>query len=152
MVYNGNRNRKRWLILLTSSLIVVLLVSLSREQLERLAIAYEIHRVHAFTPPPTRAGESRWHRFWANAQFYWDVSELRVARQRRLREFQPELRSLVKEISRRETTGEDMQYSMHIYTEVRWLVNFTPDIRDTQARIAELRRSLTQPSEQKEAG
>jgi hypothetical protein len=151
MAYSGKRNR-RWLIALTSSLILGLVVYLSREQLKRLAIAYEIHRVHAFTPPPIRAGESRWYRLRADARFYWDVSGLLVAREKRLREFQPALRPLVKEISRREAAGEDMQYSMHIYTEVRWLLNFTPDISDTQAQIAELGRSLTQPSEQKEAG
>jgi hypothetical protein len=42
-----------------------------------------------------------------------------------------------------------MQYSMHIYREIRWQLNFTPDIETTRTRIADLRRSLAQPAEQK---
>jgi len=41
---------------------------------------------------------------------------------------------------------------MHIYREIRWLLNFTPDVRPTRARISDLRQSLTQPIEQKLAG
>jgi hypothetical protein len=152
MAYSGNRNGKRWLIPLIGFFILGLIVYVNRERLERLVIAYEIHHVSAFAPPPIHAGESRWHRFCVNTQFYWDVSELRVARERRLREFEPELRPLVREISRREATGENMQYSMHIYTEVRWLLNFTPNIEATQARIADLRQSLAQPLLQNMAG
>src|SRR5579863_4986172 len=124
MSVGGKSNRKHWLMPLIAFLILGLLVYFNRGPLERVVIAYEVHHVHAFAPPPTRVGESGWHRFWANAQFYWDVSELRVARERRLRELEPQLRPLVKEISRREATGENMQYSMHIYTEARWLLNF----------------------------
>ncbi len=42
-----------------------------------------------------------------------------------------------------------MHYSMHIYREVRWLLNFTSDIATTNARVSALRQSLTQTAEQK---
>ena len=51
----------------------------------------------------------------------------------------------MKEIARHHTAGEGMQYSMHIYREIRWQLNFTPDVEATQARIADLRPSLNQP-------
>ncbi len=38
---------------------------------------------------------------------------------------------------------------MHIYREIRWRLNFTPDVELTRARIADLRQSLAQPAEQK---
>jgi hypothetical protein len=57
----------------------------------------------------------------------------------------------VKEINRRQGAGEDMHYSLHIYREVRWLLNFTSDIAATNARISALRQSLTQTEEQKRA-
>ena len=44
-----------------------------------------------------------------------------------------------------------MEYSMHIYREIRWRLNFTPDIQATEARIKDLRRSLLQPALQKQA-
>lgn len=146
MAFSSKSNRKRWLIPLIGFSILGLLAYVNREPLERLVIAYEIHHVKVFALPPIRSGESKWHRFSANAQFYWDVSELHVARAIRLRKFEPELRPTVKEISRREATGENMQCSMHIYTEVRWLLNFTPNVEATQARIADLRQSLAEPS------
>jgi hypothetical protein len=37
---------------------------------------------------------------------------------------------------------------MHIYREIRWRLNFTPDIATTRARIADLRQSLIQPEKQ----
>ena len=42
-----------------------------------------------------------------------------------------------------------MHYSMHIYREVRWLLNFTSDIATTNARVSALRQSLSQTEEQK---
>jgi len=38
---------------------------------------------------------------------------------------------------------------MHIYREIRWRLNFTPDIETTRARISDLRQSLAQPAQQK---
>jgi hypothetical protein len=143
------RRHNRWLILLMGILVLAFGIYITREWLEHAVIAYRIYHVHIFTPPPPSPSESRWHRLRADAQFYWDISELRVARERRLKQLNPELRPLVKEIKRHQGAGEGMQYSMHIYREIRWLLNFTPDIETTRARIADLRRSLTQPAEQK---
>lgn len=64
----------------------------------------------------------------------------------------PTLRPIVKEINRRQAAGDDMHYSMHIYRELRWRLNFTPDISTTRARISDLRESLSQPLDQKLAG
>jgi len=44
-----------------------------------------------------------------------------------------------------------MQYSMHIYREIRWRLNFTPDVAATRARIDDLRQSLNQPDKQVQA-
>ena len=140
---------KRWLILLAGILTLALGVYILREQLERVVIAGRIYYAHVCTSPPATSGESQWHRLLANAQFYWDLSELRVAREMRLRQLNPGLKPLVQEIKRHQAAGEGMQYSMHIYREIRWRMNFTPDVEATRARIADLRRSLTQPVEQK---
>jgi hypothetical protein len=137
------------LILLIGVLVLALGIYIARERLERAVIARHIYNAHIFTPPPPSSGESQWHRLRADAQFYWDLSELRAARKRRLKQLNPELRPLVKEIERHQSAGEGMQYSMHIYREIRWLLNFTPDVETTRARIADLRRSLMQPAEQK---
>ena len=143
------RRHKRWLILLMGALVLAFGVYIIRERLERAVIACRIYHAHIFTPPPPSPGESRWHRLRADAQFYWDISELRVARERRLKQLNPELRPLVKEIKRHQGAGEGMQYSMHIYREIRWRLNFTPNVETTRARIADLRQSLAQPEEQK---
>lgn len=65
-----------------------------------------------------------------------------------MKELKPELSPLVAEIGRRQAAGQGMQYSMHIYREVRWRLNFTPDMTATRARIDDLRRSLGEPEEQ----
>jgi hypothetical protein len=146
----GDRSkRKLWLILLSCFLVLALGAYASRAQLERAVIAIEIYRAHTFTPPPILAGESRFHSHIANAQFYWDFSEIRVARESRLKLLNPELKPLVKEIARRQAAGKGMQYSMHIYREIRWRLNFTPDVEATRARIADLRQSLNQPELQR---
>jgi hypothetical protein len=148
--HNWSR-RKFWLILLSCLLMLALGAYAGREQLERVIIAVEIYRSHAFTPPPIAPGESRLHWHFSNAQFYWDFSAIRVAREKRLKLLNPELKPLVKEIARRQAAGEGMQYSMHIYREIRWRLNFTPDVEATRARIEDLRRSLAQPELQKQA-
>src|SRR3984885_15899078 len=79
-------------------------------------------------------------------------SEIPFARERRLKLLDPTLQPIVKEINRQQAAGDDMNYSMHIYREIRWRLNFTPDIATTRARISDLRQSLTQPVEQKLAG
>jgi hypothetical protein len=140
---------KRWLIPI--SLIAALLVALYayRAQLRRVAIAASVYRAGIFTAPPPIAGESRWHRVKDAAQFYWDFSQIPTARQKQLASVDLTLRPLVKEINRRQAAGEDMHYSMHIYREVRWLLNFTSDSATTNARVSALRQSLTQTDEQK---
>lgn len=140
---------RRWLIPI--SLLVALMVTLyaCRAQLRRIAIAASVYRAGIFTPPPPVAGESRWHRTRDAAQFYCDFSQIPTARQKQLALVDPTLRPLVKEINRRQAAGEDMHYSMHIYREVRWLLNFTSDIATTNARVSALRQSLTQTEEQK---
>lgn len=55
----------------------------------------------------------------------------------------------MKELDQRQAAGEGMQFSMHIYREIRWWLNFTPDMETTRARIADLRQSLGQPVQQK---
>jgi hypothetical protein len=129
--------------------ILALAIYGNRERLERVVIAYRIYRSHVFIPPPFSPGESGWHRVRTRAQFYWDFSGVRVAREKRLKQLNPSLRPLVHEIERRQAAGEPMQYSMHIYREIRWRLNFTPDVEATRARIADLRQSLAQPAEQK---
>jgi hypothetical protein len=138
---------KRWAILLVCALLVALGLFLIRERLARGFIALTIYRAHIFTPPSRQPHESQWHRFHEEAQFYWDFAEIPLAREERLKLFNPALRPLVKEIDRRQAAGEDMGYPMHIYREVGWRLNFTPDIEATRTRIADLRRSLRQPRE-----
>ena len=41
---------------------------------------------------------------------------------------------------------------MHIYREIGWYLNFTPDIATTRARVADLQRSFSQSAQQKLAG
>ena len=142
-------SRKRWLIAPIAILALSLGVYAIRTHLERAVAAISIYRAHVFTPPPLAHGESRLHWLLANAQFYWDFSEIRVARQRRLKQLDPLLRPLVKEIARHQAAGEGMQYSMHIYREIRWRLNFTPDVETTRARIVDLRQSLAQPELQR---
>ncbi|MGA2076305.1 MAG: hypothetical protein ABSH52_22685 [Terriglobia bacterium] len=151
VIFSTTRH-KRWLILLMGAAVLTLGVYISRERLERSVIADRIYHAHIFTPPPPTAGESRWHRLQDAVQFYWDFSEIPIARERRLRLLNPTLRPLVKELNRREAAGEDMHYSMHIYREIRWWLNFTPDIETTRAEISDLRQSLNQPEKQKLAG
>jgi len=141
--------RRHWLIPLLAFLVLALGVYANRERLERVIIAYRIHQAHIFTPPPPTRGQSRLRRLRADAQFYWDFSHFIVEREKRLKQIDPLLRPLVKEIVRRQSEGEGMQYSMHIYREIRWLLNFTPDIEGTRTRVADLRRSLAEPAEQK---
>jgi hypothetical protein len=120
--------------------------------LERIVIATRTWQAGIFTPPSLAPDQSQWSRFCEEMQFYWDLSGLRIAWAQRLKEINPTLKPLVKEITRRQNDGEDMQYSMHIYSEVRWRLNFTPDVETTRRRIADLRQSLDQPEQQKMVG
>ena len=142
--------RSRWLIILGSFILgLSLLVFLALRPLERVLIAVSVARANIFTPPPGLPGESSFSCFRDAALFYWDFSAIRVARQQRLKEINPGLRPLIAEINRREAAGENMHYSMHIYREIRWRLNFTSDLTATRAQVADLRRSLDQIEEQR---
>ena len=149
LFYRWILRHKRWLILLLGASVLTLGVCINRERLERAVVSISIYRAHVFTPPPLTPSESRWRRLRDDAQFYWDFSEIPVAREKRLKLLNPALQPLVKEIDRHQAAGEDLQYSVHIYREVRWQLNFTPDIAAAQLRLADLRQSLAQPAEQK---
>lgn len=134
----------RWRVWLITVLVILMLAYISRYKLERAAIAVAIYHSHAFTPPePEPSANAPDH-----AEFYWDLAKLRMDREERLKRVNPQLKPLVAELRRRQAAGEGMQYSMHIYREIRWLLNFTPDLPAAQARIADLRRSLSQPGDQ----
>jgi hypothetical protein len=145
----SNMRSKRWRILLISILILIIAGYAYREQLTRVAIAIVIYRGHTFTPPSRITSESWWPRFRTKAQFYWDISALRIAREKRLKLLNPSIKPLIKEINRRQSEGIAMSYSMHIYREIRWLLNFTPDTATTRLRIEDLRKSISQPALQK---
>ena len=140
--------RKRWWTILIIVLILIFAGYVYRERLKRVAVAIIIYRGHAFTTPLKIANESWWLRFWDKAVFYWDLAELRIAREKRLKQFNPYLKPLIKEINRRQAMGVSISYSMHIYREIRWLLNFTGDTTTTRLRIEDLRQSLSQPEEQ----
>lgn len=144
--YHLHVRHSRTVILLTCILVLALIVYTNRVPLSRALIAGSIYRKHIFTPPPQLQGTSQWHQLREEAQFFWDFAEIPVARTSRLKLLNPTLRPIVKEIGRRQTAGEDMGYSMHIYREVSWRLNFTTDVAATRERIADLRQSLSEPS------
>jgi hypothetical protein len=149
--FRVSRYRRRFIFVLVGVALACAVFSV-RTQLERAVIAASIYHAHIFTAPPLNASQSRWDRLLDSVQFYWDFSEIPVAREKRLKLVEPTLRPVVKEINRRQAAGDNMHYSMHIYREVRWRLNFTPDIRTTRARISDLRQSLMQRMEQELAG
>lgn len=147
---NAKPNRKRRVALVFSVLIALLLIAYAeRAKLYRAIVAFEIGRANVFISPQRGANESSLAYRLHNAEFYWDFAAFRIGRDQRLKELNPALKPLVKEITHRQSTGEQMQYSMHIYREIRWRLNFTPDVAATRARIEDLRQSLTQPDIQK---
>jgi hypothetical protein len=145
------KKHRRWLVAFGCVLLLVFGLFLIRERLKRGAIAVMIYRAHIFTSPPRLPKELWGHRLHEEVQFYWDIAGLHVARETRVKLLNPTLRPLVKEIDRRQAAGENMQYSMHIYREVRWWLNFTPDVATTRERIDDLRRSLNNAAAQKQA-
>lgn len=141
--------RNHWQKLLIVALTAVGLLYCAREQLERVVVGYGTYHAHVFMPPPREAKESWWHERHDHMRFYWDLSRLHVEREKRLKLLNPELQPLVQELRRRQTAGQGMQYSMHIYREIRWRLNFTPDIAATRSRISDLKQSLSEPGEQR---
>lgn len=139
-----SRRKRRWLaaaILLVTSMLACYIF---RSALEQSAIAITIWHEHIFHPPAgVTTGEA--------ARFYWDVAALRVAREKRVNQFNPVLKPLVKEIAHRQGEHSGMQYSMHIYREVRWLLNFTNDTATIRAKINQLKVSLDDTAAQRKA-
>jgi hypothetical protein len=140
---------RRWTVALTIFALAVLAGYLSRELLVRAYVANRIARAGIFMAPAKDPNQSQLSFLGEKAEFYWDFAGYTVARQKRVKKFDPILKPLVKEIAQRQEAGQNMQYSMHIYREIRWLLNFTPEMAATQTRIDDLRRSLGQPEMQK---
>jgi len=71
--------------------ILVLLAAsyLGRGDLIRLYIANRIRRSHTFIPPPLLTTESAWSRHQDHAEFYWDFAGFILARQERVKKFEP---------------------------------------------------------------
>lgn len=113
----------------------VALAFVARHALTRAYIAYRIHRAHVLTPT-TEVG------WWSEARFFWDVAGLRLQRDERARRFEPQVKPLAKEISKRQEHGKNVALSTQIYREVRWWINFTADDARTATRIADLAASL----------
>jgi hypothetical protein len=152
-MYLSKENRKRlWRnrlkVFVGILMILIGIVYLFRQKLERGLIALAIYHEHIFTVPRAITAKSWWPRTVEEYQFYWDVAGLRVAREKRLKQFNPALKPVVKEINQKQSTGQAMGYSMHIYREIRWLLNFTNDTAATRSRINDLRESLLHPEEQ----
>jgi hypothetical protein len=142
----------RWIIGVVLAVVIIASFAFAmRHQVTRAFIAGAIYRSHVFTAPPQSQSESEWARFRDTMQFYWDFASIPLERHQRLRRLNPKLQPLVKEVARRQAAGEDMHYSMHIYREVRWRLNFTPDTARTEAEIDLLRRSLGEADKQKMA-
>jgi len=143
-------NRKRTIAFVLAVLIALRLIAyVERADFYRAVVAFEIKRANIFMPPPRDATESNANYLLHNAGFYWDFAAFRIGRDQRLKELNPTFQPLVKEVTRRQSAGEQMQYSMHIYREIRWRLNFTPDVAATRARIEDLRDSLKHPDIQK---
>ena len=140
--------RKRVLtVLIVAVALIVAIVYVFRTPFLQGLTAYEIARAHILMPPPPDGSAVRYR--IQNAEFAWDFAKFRIARERRLKQLNPILKPLVSEITRRQAAGEQMQYSMHLYREIRWRLNFTPDVAATRARIEDLRQSLSDPGIQK---
>jgi hypothetical protein len=102
----------RWAVIPIAALLALAAILFAlRSRVERGFIAYRIYRAGSFIPPTPVSGESRWLRRWRNARFYWDFSELRIARERRLKQLNPELRPLIRELNQRLAAAENMQFN-----------------------------------------
>ena len=140
---------RHWFRVLLIGLILVVIAFLGRVQLQRGITAFMIYHKHIFISTSKNTNESWFKQLENNTLFYWDIAELRIAQKKRLKQFNPILKPLVKEIVRRQASGEGMQYSMNIYREIRWRLNFTADTVSTRMKMNELRESLSQLSLQK---
>lgn len=141
--------RRGWLIAAVVIAIILLSLLLNLDRIERGYVAYRVYKEHIFTPPAPEPGQSHLSVLIEHVEFYWDFAGYIVERAKRLKRFEPELKPLVKQIDDNQAAGQSMQYSMHIYREIRWRLNFTTDTEATQTRIDDLRASLVQTDMQK---
>lgn len=148
-IKSKNRTIRRWYIVLIVSFLIVFVGYLSREQLQRGIAAYVIYHKHIFFPPPEDKNKSTISRFKENVLFYWDITDFHIKQKKRVKYFKQVINPLVNEINQRQSAGESMQYSMNIYREVRWRLNFTSDTVLTRLKITELKRSLSDSMIQK---
>lgn len=131
-------------ILVTTVIAVALLLGLAyafRQTLVRAYIVMRVHRMHLFSPASSGGR-------WTEAKFLWDVVQLRTQRDARSRRFEPQLKPLVEQISKRQSQGENLACSVQIYREVRWWINFTADETHTPQRLADLAASLARGVDQ----
>jgi len=145
----NRRKRKNAIAILLALTIVFVVLYFQRERLIRTYVCYRVYRSKVFTPPWGGESSLTWNDFREMAGFYWDFAGYILDRQTRVKKFDPILKPLVHQIDSRQAAGEGMQYSMHIYREIRWLLNFTPDEAATRARIDDLRKSLEESDKQK---
>jgi hypothetical protein len=143
--------RRKWRPILFSLLILILVVAFSLQTLKQALISIVVYREHIFTPP-AQLWEKPWMaRVKEKATFFWDLAALRIAREKRLKLFNPVIKPMIQVLNQREAAGEDITYSMHIYREIRWRLNFTADTAATRIRIDDLRNSLSAATNQKDA-
>ena len=143
LIKSEKQKNKRWYKVLIVVLFLSFINYIFREQLQKGIVAYMIYHKQIFTPPLKNENESNIKRFLKNTLFYWDIADLRIKQKKRVNHFNPTLKPLVREINRRQSAGELMQYSMNIYREIRWRLNFTSDSASTRLRISDLRKSLS---------
>jgi len=143
LIKSEKQKNKRWYKVLIVVLFLSFINYIFWEQLQKGIVAYMIYHKQIFTPPLKNENESNIKRFLENTLFYWDIADLRIKQKKRVNHFNPTLKPLVREINRRQSAGELMQYSMNIYREIRWRLNFTSDSASTRLRISDLRKSLS---------
>lgn len=143
----SSKGKRRARFVICAILLATVGIFICREPLLQGYIACRVCRAGILTPPP-RTHESTWVWHWRNARFYWDVAGLRLEQEKRVKKFKPEIKLLTRELNRRQAAGENMRYSMHIYREIRWRLNFTRDEATLRTRIHDLRESLNQPAMQ----
>ena len=139
----GPRRRGRRRLVIGAVILGAILTAayVGRGSLIRALIAVRIAQAQVLSPTGAPG-------LVAKARFYWDIAGLRQQRDARFRRYEPELKPLAKEISKRERAGRNVALSSEIYREVRWWVNFTTDRATTEQRIAELRASLASDADQ----
>jgi hypothetical protein len=146
-----NKKAKRWLI--PAMVVLVLLISTLAlwQQIQRGIAAYVIYRKHVFFAPAKNNELPAIQQCSENIVFYWDIAKFRLDQKKRVKMFNPILKPLIKEINRHQKAGESMTYSMNIYREIRWRMNFTSDTAATRLRIIDLKNSLSDSAVQRSA-